>query len=151
MKATLKTPLTLFVAILLVFTHNLVLAKVYKCKGADGKIEYRQTACPVDAEQNKMDRLNYKAPQAAPGDNPIRKAQALDRSEKQSRQNSVSTTKEREKDKARCKSYKDRLARYKKDGIMGINLVTGEKKLMTGDGAKTAMQNAKDNVDIVCS
>lgn len=127
------------------------MAKVYKCKAADGKIEYRQTRCPNDSEQNKMERLNYKAPKSAPGDNPVRKAQALDDKNQQKKQAAIHSARERDKDVERCKKYKDRLARYKRDGIMGVNLKTGKLALMKGEGAATAMKNAKDNVAIFCS
>ncbi len=77
MKTFFKTPLSFLIILFLTFSHNLAMAKVYKCKGADGKIEYRQKVCPVDAEENKMDHLNYKTPEAAPNDNPVAKSKVL--------------------------------------------------------------------------
>lgn len=146
-----RAVLSILTFVLACLTHNLAMAKVYKCEGADGKIEYRQTVCPEDTEQNKMDRLNYKAPKAAPNDNPVSKANKLDQIKLQKRQGQVNSAKERKKDIARCNKYKERLARYKRDGIMGINLVTGEQSVMKGEGARTAMKNAQDNVNIFCS
>ncbi len=77
MKMIFKTPSSFLIILFLIFSHNFAMAKVYKCKGADGGIEYRQKACPVDAEENKMDHLNYKTPEAAPNDNPVAKSKAL--------------------------------------------------------------------------
>ncbi len=69
----LKAPLSFLIVFFLVFSHQLVFAKVYKCKGVDGKIEYRQSACPVNSEENTMDHLNYKKPKGASNNNPVEK------------------------------------------------------------------------------
>ena len=151
MKTILKTPHSFLIILFLILSHNLALAKVYKCKGADGNIEYRQTACPVDTEENKMDHLNYKTPEAAPNDNPVAKLKAVqEKQDKVDVSDAALARANKEEGKGVCKTYTERLAKYKREGIMGYHVLTGKTVKMTGQRARDEMKKTEEIIDEFC-
>lgn len=60
------------------------------------------------------------------------------------------TTTSSSKDDSLCEKYRKRLAKYQREGVMGINPSTGKLSKMTGSAAAQAIQNVKDNVEIFC-
>ena len=54
------------------------------------------------------------------------------------------------KDQLRCNRYKERLEKYEREGIMGLDSATGRIVKMEGEVAEIAMQGARDNVEIFC-
>jgi wyosine [tRNA(Phe)-imidazoG37] synthetase (radical SAM superfamily) len=73
------------------------------------------------------------------------------------RQSTSRTTSKRQsgntsaKDKARCEKYKQRLAQYRREGVEGINPVTGRRGKMTGEGKRQAIENAEASVEAFCN
>ena len=55
------------------------------------------------------------------------------------------------KDIARCNRYKERYERYKREGILGYNVVTGQKRMMTKSEEKYWLKSTKENMEIMCS
>lgn len=49
-----------------------------------------------------------------------------------------------------CGKAKQKLEKYLREGVMGINPLTGKLAKMTGDQAEEAIQNAQDDVDTFC-
>jgi len=151
MKTIFKTPSSFLIILILIFSHNLAMAKVYKCKGADGKIEYRQTICPVDTEENKMDHLNYKTPEAAPNDNPVTKLKSI-----QNRQDNVDCVSGACVEQARrgyiaqhpekCHDRKKIMATYeaKYKSDMAAGKLTGEWKKRADDMMEYQRERLKD-------
>jgi hypothetical protein len=54
------------------------------------------------------------------------------------------------KEQIRCNRYKARLEKYEKEGIQGLDAATGKIVKMDGEAAETALQGARDNVEIFC-
>ncbi len=49
-----------------------------------------------------------------------------------------------------CEKYKDRYQRYRDDGVMGYNILTGEKELMRGEAARRTIEFTKETKDLFC-
>ncbi len=140
--------------VLMMLLATSVTAQVYKWTDANGQVHYgSKPPVPANVEEIKIDKQKTDV-------EAVNRLNSMSSSKKTSQtyssKSSSGSTKnssaasELEKDKARCKKYKETYARYKKEGVMGINPYTGEKKKMTGEAKKTAIQNAKDNAEIFC-
>jgi hypothetical protein len=49
-----------------------------------------------------------------------------------------------------CTRAKNKLEKYQREGVMGINPSTGKLEKMKGEAAEQVIQNAKDDVEIFC-
>lgn len=49
-----------------------------------------------------------------------------------------------------CQKSKQKLEKYLREGVMGINILTGKIEKMTGAQAEQAIANARDDVDVFC-
>lgn len=79
----------------------------------------------------------------------MRKISEFKKTGKQPKMTTASAPKASGED-SQCRRAKDKLERYLRDGVMGINPLTGKMKKMTGQAAQDAIQSAKDDVAIFC-
>ncbi|MES9857224.1 MAG: hypothetical protein ABW166_11530 [Sedimenticola sp.] len=54
------------------------------------------------------------------------------------------------KDQVRCNRYKARLEQYEREGVQGLDAATGKIVKMEDEAAETALQGARDNVEVFC-
>ncbi len=57
----------------------------------------------------------------------------------------------RSSDQKMCDMYKKRLTKYNREGVMGINPITGQTKKMSRSAARSVIQDTKENIKIFCS
>lgn len=50
-----------------------------------------------------------------------------------------------------CEKARQKLERYLRDGVMGYSPITGQLQKMTGEAAESAIESARDDVDILCN
>ncbi len=138
--------------ILLILTSFTASAEIYKWKDENGQTHYGTTppskaiAKTVEIEKHKVDQDN------------VSRLEKMTSNYKNNRSNSsyksrkYSSNKDRsKKDKKRCEKYKKTYEKYKREGVLGINPITGRTAMMKGEAAKMAIKNAKDNVAISCN
>jgi hypothetical protein len=144
----------------LLFSSN-ILAKVYKWTDSNGKVHYSDK--PIETKDVKELKLDTQKPDPKEvrrmniQNSKIRsKQRALSRNNNQSQsrsslKSSSTSQSQAAKDRARCEEYKKRLAKYQREGVLGINPITGQRKMMQGEGKRQAIENARTSVEIFCS
>lgn len=146
--------ITIIFGVCLYLQLGTAIAKVYTWTDENGQIHYSSQPPPkaetreVEIKKHKpdqqtIDRLNHiKAKNTS-------STSSLNKKIKQAEEKNLSES-ELEMDKKRCQRYKEQYERYKREGIMGVNLLTGETKKMSGESAEIALENARQNVEIFC-
>lgn len=150
---------TVLVGIVCLALSNSVMAKVYKWTDSNGKVHYSdkpikqgdveevkiKTTKPDPAEARRLKEQTRKMKQKTRSlKNKLKQSASRPTSKRQSSNTSA-------KDKARCEKYKQRLAKYRREGVEGINPVTGRRGKMTGEGKRQAIENAEASVDAFCN
>lgn len=64
---------------------------------------------------------------------------------------SVSHAQATESDERLCKMYRERLQKYQKEGVMGINVITGRTQKMDARQAREVMEQTRENIRIFCN
>jgi hypothetical protein len=57
----------------------------------------------------------------------------------------------RSSDQKMCDMYKKRLTKYNREGVMGINPMTGQTKKMSRSATRSVIQDTKENIKMFCS
>ncbi|ASP37914.1 hypothetical protein CHH28_04140 [Bacterioplanes sanyensis] len=125
---------------------------VYKWVDENGQVHYGSQPPPttqakeIEIKQHKVDSESIERINRLTNQN-----KKVPNRTKSKTKNNHSSSVPKKRYKKLCEKYKKIYEGYKRDGVMGINPITGVKKKMAGESAKTALENAKDNVDIFCN
>jgi len=96
------------------------------------------TAMGKDAREMKKAIEEFKKTGVAPVSAPP-KDQGKD-------QRSAGTSKEQQ----RCDDYRKRLAKYEREGVMGVDMQTGKIRKMEGEAAREVIDDTRETMQIVC-
>ncbi len=55
-----------------------------------------------------------------------------------------------EERKEACKEYRERLKKYQREGVLGINPLTGEVRKMDKEQAREVIEDTKENIKLFC-
>lgn len=149
-----------FLTFSLLVMSNSANAEVYKWTDENGKVHYSDK--PFDKDDAKLVELKYsEANEKNATENRARtesyrdKAREFKDANSSSSQKKYSSHNESDKqaarDKKNCEEYKARLAKYKEEGVIGVNPITGQKGEMSGSAKQQAMENAQAGIDMYCS
>lgn len=146
----------LFVSAILLLTSQMAFAEIYKWRDENGKLHFSSTPRVLSPE---VEEVEIKVPEAD-SSNAYRqerllreKSYELDRKEREKER--VFNKQERmlaeEKyDAEMCQRYTERYKRYRSEGVMGINIISGKKEKMSGAQAQAAIESARENMEIFC-
>lgn len=137
---------------------DVALADVYKCKAADGSTKFQDRPC--DTREEQLDRKRVRQPRVA--DAPPATQDAADildalgasggaGNAPASNRSSSSGGNGFGPNSEECRKRKAWLAEYRSQGVRGINAVTGQTGMMTGEAAADAIRMAEENVAFYCS
>lgn len=144
-----KFTLLLVFALALMVSFTSV-AKIYQWTDAEGKTHFSD----IPPAQYAHKEIKIAAKLAA-GSKSSPKVHTHFASGSSSNVKSANTPKvsadDKAKDIARCNRYKEKYERYKREGILGYNVVTGQKRMMTKSEEKHWLKSAKENMEIMCS
>jgi hypothetical protein len=137
---------------------NVAMADVYKCKAADGSTKFQDRPCDTREEQLDRKRVRPSRTTNAPTTTSAA-ADLLDDlglsgnagNAPASNRSSTSQGSGFGPNSEECRKRKAWLAEYRSQGVRGINPVTGQTGMMTGDAAADAIRMAEENVAIYCS
>ena len=139
--------------VVLFMNAGMVSAQVYTWTDKDGQVHYGSQP-PVQAKTKEVKINKYTTDRET--------VDRLDKNRSKARSTSSSTNKRRKSSQSRdaksgdesnkkiCKKYTDRYNRYKRDGVPGINLLTGRKQKLTGKAKQDAIADTKETMDIFC-
>lgn len=143
----------LMTATLLLIHTGMASAKVYTWTDENGQEHYSSQPPPkVKAKAREVEIKQYKTDHhAVERMNDIKSkansARARSRAKSSQRRHNQEDA---EENKRICERYKKRLDKYKREGVMGYNTLTGKTQKMTGQAKQEVIQNTQDTVDIFC-
>ena len=141
--------------LLLVFALALMIsftsvAKIYQWTDAEGKTHFSDI--PPDQYAHKEIKIAAKLAAGSKSHPNVHKHFSGGSKSNVNRVNKPKvSSEEKAKDIARCNRYKEKYERYKREGILGYNVATGQKRMMTKSEEKHWLKSAKENMEIMCS